>query len=239
MGKLKYFLGIEVVKNEQGICLSQRKYRLELLTEFWMLACKPSKKLVGKLIYLTITRPDISYVVHKLSQVMHAPKLVDMKSAFKVTAYVDSDWAKCTATRKSIIGYAVYLGDCLVSWKSKRRTLLAKSSAEAEYKAISSVACKIIWILKILTGLKVSYNTPIDMFCDNGSVMQIAANPVFHERTKQFEIYLFFLREKIAGRIFKPIKFKFENNVSDLFTKRLPVQDQKRFCYQLHLVDHF
>nr|GEU87016.1 ribonuclease H-like domain-containing protein [Tanacetum cinerariifolium] len=167
LGKLKYFLGIEVVKNEHGICLSQRKYRLELLSEFGMLACKPSKvplyvsktknkhvklvecddrflenitgyqKLVGKLIYLTITKPDISYVVHKLSQVMHAPKLANMKSAFKVlryikhsprkgiqyaksdnfqvTAYVDSDWAKCTATTKSVIGYAVYLGDCLVS----------------------------------------------------------------------------------------------------------------------------
>ncbi|GJS84392.1 ribonuclease H-like domain-containing protein [Tanacetum coccineum] len=144
-GNLKYLLGIEVIKNEQGVCLSQRKYSLELLSEFGMLACKPSKiplyvsknktkpvklvdgdekfldnitgyqMLVGKLIYLTITRPDIFYVVHKLSQVMHAPKLADMKSDFKVTAFVDSDWAKCTATRKSVTGYEVYLGNCLVS----------------------------------------------------------------------------------------------------------------------------
>nr|GEY78871.1 hypothetical protein [Tanacetum cinerariifolium] len=147
--------------------LLARKYSLELLSEFGMLACKPSKiplyvsknknklvklvdgdekfldnvtgyqKLVGKLIYLTITRSDISYVVHKLSQVMHAPKLADMKSDFKVlryikhspgtsiqysksdkfhvSAFVDSDWAKCTATRKSVTGYAVYLRDNLVS----------------------------------------------------------------------------------------------------------------------------
>nr|GEV75486.1 copia-type polyprotein [Tanacetum cinerariifolium] len=114
LGNLKYFLGIDVIKNDQGVCLSERKYSPELLSEFRMLACKPSKiplyvskyknkpvklvdgdekfldnitgyqKLVGKLIYLTITRLDISYVVHKLSQVMHAPKFVDMKSAFKV-----------------------------------------------------------------------------------------------------------------------------------------------------------
>ncbi|GKC55551.1 ribonuclease H-like domain-containing protein, partial [Tanacetum coccineum] len=169
LGELKYFLGIEIIKNDSGICLFQRKYRLELLSEFGMLACKPSKvplyvsknkaktvqisiddeellenvtgyqKLVGKLIYLTITRPGISYVVHKLSQVMHALRLVDMKNAFKVlryikhspgkgiqysksidfqvSAYVDSDWAKSIATRLSITRYAVYLGNYLVSWK--------------------------------------------------------------------------------------------------------------------------
>ncbi|GJU60800.1 ribonuclease H-like domain-containing protein [Tanacetum coccineum] len=105
LGDLKYFLGIEVIKNGHGICLSQRKYSLELLNEFGMLACKPFK----------IPLLDISYVVHKLSQVMHAPKRADMKSAFKVLS----------------------------------------------------------------------------------SAMQIAANPVFHERTKHFKIDLFFLREKI------------------------------------------
>ncbi|GJV43753.1 putative RNA-directed DNA polymerase [Tanacetum coccineum] len=231
---------------------------LELLSEFGILACKPSKvplyvsknkakivqiyvddekllenvtgyqKLVGKLIYLIITRPDISYDVHKISQVMHAPRLVDMKNAFKVlryikhspgkgiqysksvdfqvSAYVDSDWAKCTTTRKSITGYDVYLGNCLVSWKSKSQTMLAKSFAEAKYRAMSSVA---------------------------------SANPVFNERTKHFEVVLFFLREKILEGIFKTMKVKSENNVSDLFTKGLPIQDHKRFCDQLCLVDHF
>nr|GEX97090.1 ribonuclease H-like domain-containing protein [Tanacetum cinerariifolium] len=120
IGNLKYLLGIEVIKNDQGICLSQRKYSLELLSEFRMLACKPSniplyvsknknkqaklidvdeffwtilpgyQKLVGKLIYLTITRSDISYDVHKLSQVMHAPELVEMKSTFKVLRYINN-----------------------------------------------------------------------------------------------------------------------------------------------------
>ncbi|GJY90116.1 ribonuclease H-like domain-containing protein [Tanacetum coccineum] len=159
LGDLKYFLGIEVIKNDKGICLSQRKYSLELLSEFGMLACKPSKtplyvsknknkpvrlvdgdekllenitgfqKLVAKLIYLTLTRPDISYAVHKLSHVMHAPKLADMKSAFKVLRYIKSSHGN---------------GDSLVSWKSKRQYVLAKSSAEAEFKAMSSVTCDVI-----------------------------------------------------------------------------------------------
>ncbi|GKC41214.1 putative RNA-directed DNA polymerase [Tanacetum coccineum] len=183
LGDLKYFLGIELIKNDKGICLSQRKYSLELLSEFGMLDCKPSKTHL----------PDISYVVHRLCQVMHAPRLADMKSAFKVLRYIKSspggtDWAKCTATRKS--------------------------SAEAEYRAMSSVTCEIIWILKILTELKVEYKTPVDMFCDNSPAIQIAANPVFHERTKHFEIDIFFLREKIS-------------------------EDHKRFCGLLHLKDMF
>ncbi|GJX71393.1 ribonuclease H-like domain-containing protein [Tanacetum coccineum] len=161
LGEHKYFLGVEVIKNDKGTCLSQRKYNLELLSEFGMLVYNITgfQKLVGKLIYLTITRPDISYVVHKLSQVMHASKLADMKSAFKVL--------------------------------SKIQSVLAKSSGEAEYKAMSSVACEVIWILKILTELKVEYKTPVEMFCDNSSAIQIAANHVFHERTKHFEIDLF------------------------------------------------
>ncbi|GJZ56267.1 putative RNA-directed DNA polymerase, partial [Tanacetum coccineum] len=263
LGELNYFLGIEVIKNDCGICLSQRKYNLKLLSEFGMLACKPSKipLYVSKNKNKPVKLVDYEKLLDNLSQDMHAPKLIDMKNAFKVlryikhsprkgiqysksndfqvSAYVDSDWAKCIATRKSITGYAVYLGNCLVSWKSKRQTVLAKSSAEAEFRAMSSVACEIIWILEILTELNVKYKTPVDMFCDNNAAMQIAANPVFHERTKHFEIDLFFLREKFSEGIFKTIKVKSKNNVSNLFTKRLPIQVHKKFCDQLHLVDHF
>ncbi|GKF73011.1 hypothetical protein Tco_0219343, partial [Tanacetum coccineum] len=121
---------------------------------------------------------DISYVVHKLSQAMHGPLKSDLKLAFRVLrylkgapgkgvlykkssnfelyAFVDSDWAKCNATRRTVTGFAVFLGNCLVIWKSKKQSVLAKSSAEAEYRAMSSVACEIIWILKILTYLKVN-----------------------------------------------------------------------------------
>ncbi|GJZ36526.1 hypothetical protein Tco_0582717 [Tanacetum coccineum] len=193
------------------------------------------QKRVGKLISLTLTRPDISYVMHKLSQVMHAPKLADMKSAFKVlryiksspgngiqysksnnfqvTAFVDSDWAKHRYVVSSLMDTAYW------SSEYKRQSVLAKSSAEAEYKAMSSVTCKVIWILKVLTELKVEYKTPIELFCDNNSAIQIAANPVFHERTKHFEIDLFFLREKIAESVIKTVKIKSEDNVLDFSLK--------------------
>ncbi|GJY13628.1 ribonuclease H-like domain-containing protein [Tanacetum coccineum] len=193
LGKLKYFLGIEVVDTKSGISLNQRKYVLDLLSEYGMLACKPSKtplmsklsisneptakdpllvnivdyqKLMGKLIYLTNTRPDISYVVHCLSQFMHSPLNSHLKIAFKILrylkgspglgihfskesgmslkAYSDADWAKCVVTRKSVTGYYVFINDNLISWKSKKQNTLSKSSAEAEYRALASVTSEVI-----------------------------------------------------------------------------------------------
>nr|GEY46798.1 ribonuclease H-like domain-containing protein [Tanacetum cinerariifolium] len=196
LGVLKYFLGIEILSTDFGLCLSQRKYCLELLHEFGLLGAKPMntsieqkvsiafessskdplldniteyQKLVGKLIYLTLTRPDISYVVHYLSQYMHAPLLSYLKLAFRVLRYLklspgkgigifkgksplvlsvwsDADWAKCAATRKSV---QVSVCFWVVIWshgKAKKQNTVAKSSAEAEYKAMAAVTCEIMWL---------------------------------------------------------------------------------------------
>nr|GEZ40676.1 ribonuclease H-like domain-containing protein [Tanacetum cinerariifolium] len=165
LGELKYFLGIEVLKVSGGLCLSQRKYCLKLLHDFGLLAYRPVltplpeniilaqkenekdkfwvkitsyHRLVGKLIYQTLTRPDISYVVHCLSQHIHAPlkphfdialillkylklapgfgvQFVKRHSGFDIKAFSDSDWAKCPVTRRSVSGYCVFVNDCLVS----------------------------------------------------------------------------------------------------------------------------
>ncbi|GJX31409.1 uncharacterized mitochondrial protein-like protein [Tanacetum coccineum] len=217
------------------------------------------QKLVGKLIYLTHTRPDISYAVHVLSQFMHAPLQSHLKLAFRVLrylkttpgkgisfnkgsdlnlrVYVDSDWAKCKVTRKSVTGYVVFMGESLVSWKSKKQSMLSKSSAEAEYRAMNSVTCEVMWILKILAELKVNTSLPVPLHCDNSSAIQIAANPVFHERTKHFEIELFFLREKVANGIVKTVKIKSADNSADIFTKGLSVVDHNKFCEYLGLTD--
>ena len=175
LGELKYFLGIEVLKNDKGLCMSQRKYCLELLHEYGLLAAKPVdtplpentvlnhvesdndkflknitnyQKLVGKLIYLTDTRPDISYVVHCLSQHMHSPLQSHLKAALRVlkylkgspgsglqfnkksslklTAYADADWAKCPKTRKSVTGFCVFWVILLFLGKVRSRLLCLK-----------------------------------------------------------------------------------------------------------------
>ncbi|GJZ76996.1 ribonuclease H-like domain-containing protein [Tanacetum coccineum] len=197
LGKLKYFLGIEVIETDQGLCLNQRKYCLDLLSEFGLQACKPStihleqnlsisneptkndhvldkiteyQKLIGKLIYLTHTRPNISYVVYCLSQFMHKPLKSRLKIALKVLRYlkglprkgihifkcpivsletfVDADWAKCLVIRKYVTGFCLFLNGSLVSWKSKKQNTLSKSTVEAEYR----VMCR---ILEIITQWKI------------------------------------------------------------------------------------
>ncbi|GKA35818.1 ribonuclease H-like domain-containing protein [Tanacetum coccineum] len=191
-----------VLDIENGICLTQRKYYSEFLNEFGMVACKPCstpievnpenkkiiskyrddvpltgitnyQKLVGKLIYLTMTRPDILYTVHCLSQVMHSLMQSHMRLVFRVLRYlkrepglgitfkesdnnnlkvfVDSDWAKCKVTGRFITGYTVFLGNSLVSWKSKNKLWFQDPLLVLSIWPISNVCYDNgLWIKKVV-----------------------------------------------------------------------------------------
>ncbi|XP_071738670.1 uncharacterized protein [Rutidosis leptorrhynchoides] len=277
LGKLKYFLGIEVLKVDNGLCLSQRKYCIELLNEFGLLGSKPVsvpieqnyscnteakhndkaienitqyQKLVGKLIYLTMTRPDISYAVHCLSQFMHNPlqshfnlalhvlrylKLSPGKGVtftkskdFELRVFTDADWAKSMFLSKSVNGYCVFMGDSLIAWKSKKQNVVARSSAESEYRSMSNATTEVMWIMKVLNDLKVKYSTPIPLFCDNNSAIQMANNPIFHEKTKHLEVDVHFIREKISSGIIKTYKINSEDQIADIFTKGLSVKSYNK-----------
>ncbi|GJR12265.1 ribonuclease H-like domain-containing protein [Tanacetum coccineum] len=223
LGKLKYFLGIEVLDNKDGICLSQRKYCLELLHEFGLLAAKHVdtpllenatlnhtesdddhllvnvsnyQRLVGKLIYLTNTRPDIAYVVHCLSQYMHSPLNSHLDAALRVLRYLKG--SQGSATRKSISRYCVFLGDSLITWKSKKQSTLFRSSAEAGYRSMASATCEVIWLSNLLGDMGVKNLLPVVMYCENSSALQIAANPVFHEKSKHFKIDVHLVVENVV-----------------------------------------
>ncbi|GKA44526.1 ribonuclease H-like domain-containing protein [Tanacetum coccineum] len=167
--KLKYFLGIEVLDNKDGICLSQRKYCLELLHEYGMLAAKhvdtslpenttlnhvesdddhllsdvgKYQRLVGKLKYLTNTRPDISYVVHCLSQFMHTPLESHLDDALRVSRYLKGSPGR---------GFQI----------SKHGNL--KSSGEAKYRSMASATCDIIWLSNLLGDMGVKGLLPVVM----------------------------------------------------------------------------
>ncbi|CAL8092647.1 unnamed protein product [Prunus armeniaca] len=175
------------------------------------------RNLVGSLIYLTITRPDISYVVHTISKFMQAPRrhhlfavrriiryilgtpsrvlFFPTGSSLQLQAYSDVDWAGCPDTRRSTTSWCMFLGDAFISWKCKKQDHVSKSSTEAEYRAMSAACSKIIWLCGLLTELGFSPLHPTPLHADNTSAIQIAANPVYHERTKHIEVDCHSIRE--------------------------------------------
>ncbi|KAK9077344.1 hypothetical protein SSX86_005681 [Deinandra increscens subsp. villosa] len=267
LGDLKYFLGIEFSRSKNGIFMSQRKYALDLLQDCGLTGARPEKfpmeqnikltltngeklhdptkyrRLVGRLIYLTVTRPDIMYSVRTLSQFMHEPHKPHWDAAMRILRYIkgtpgqglllpstnnlslkafcDSDWGGCRTTRRSVSGYCIFLGTSLVSWKSKKQTNVSRSSAKAEYRAMANTCLELTWLRYILQDLKVPLVAPSPLYCDNQAALHIAANPVFHERTKHIEIDCHIVREKLQARMIKPSHIPTRLQLADIFTKAL------------------
>ena len=261
-------MGLEIARNTEGIVISQRQYVLDLLKDAGMLASKPAshpmdprlkfsdfegepledpstyRRMVGRLLYLTITRPDIAYAVHRLSQGMSCPKhahhqaaqhllrflkqnpgqglFLSAKPSLKLCAFSDSDWAGCMDTRRSVTGFCVFLGDSLISWKSKKQVTVSRSSTEAEYRALGSVTVEVIWLRHILKDFGIVSTDPTLIFCDNESAIKLATNPIFHERTKHLEVDCHFVRDKILDHTVKLMPIHTTNQLADIFTKPLP-----------------
>ncbi|KAA0042161.1 Cysteine-rich RLK (RECEPTOR-like protein kinase) 8 [Cucumis melo var. makuwa] len=164
LGNLKYFLGIEVARSKEGISVSQRKYTFDLLTETVPVDKEQYQRLVGKLIYLSHTRPDIFFVVSAVSQFMQAPYEEHMEAVKRILrylkttpskglmfrktdkktieAYIDSDWAGSVVGRRSTSGYYTFVWGNLVTWRSKKQNVVSRSSPEAEYRAMSLGICE-------------------------------------------------------------------------------------------------
>ncbi|GJR24425.1 ribonuclease H-like domain-containing protein [Tanacetum coccineum] len=156
-----------------------------------------------------------------------------------VIAYSNSDWAKCPVTRRLVSGYCVFVNGSLVSWKSKKQTTLSKSSAEAEYRAMASATCEVMWVLKILKDLGQNDLTPVALYCDNKSAIQIAANPIMHEKTKHFHIDVHLVREKVASGLIKTVKVDSKDQVADVFTKALGSVQHNGLMKKLGMINLF
>ena len=139
-----------------------------------------------------------------------------------ITAYADADWAGDLDDRKSTTGYVIMIGDCVVSWVSKKQSTISLSSAEAEYMAISSTVQEIKWIRQLLNELYICYqNEPTILNIDNQAAIAISENDVHHARTKHIDIRHHFVRESIKN---KEIQLKWvntQNQLADIFTKGL------------------
>lgn len=187
----KYFLGLEIACSRARILICQRKYALELPTDAGYLGCRsisvpmeqsvkpseldgdsledpaPYRRIIGQLIYLNITRPDLSYSVNILSQYMSVPRTTHCGAALRVLRYIkgclgqglfrqqkqrcglkafaDFDWASCPDTWRWISGHCVLLGSFLLSWQPKKQSVVSCSTTEAEHHAVAQVTCKIVW----------------------------------------------------------------------------------------------
>ncbi|CAL8161762.1 unnamed protein product [Prunus armeniaca] len=131
------------------------------------------QRLVGRLIYLSHTRPDIAYAMSVVSQFMHSP---------------NADWAGNVTDRKSTSGYFTFMGGNLVTWRSKKQNVVALSSAEAEFRGMTKGICELLWLRKLLTELGYKPTSTMNLFCDNKAAIAIAQNLVKHDRTKHVEV---------------------------------------------------
>ncbi|GKC48117.1 ribonuclease H-like domain-containing protein [Tanacetum coccineum] len=157
----------------------------------------------------------------------------------KLRVFSDADWAKYPKTRKSITGFCVSLGKSLVSWKSKKQATLSRSSTEPEYRSMASATCEVVWLANLLHTLRLSSMFLVDLHCDNSYAIQLVANPVFHEKSKHFEIDVHFVREKVAAGVNKTVKVHTDLQVADIFTKCLGIEQHKLFCEKLGMFDMF
>jgi hypothetical protein len=227
LGPMKYFLGIEVNQDQSGIFISQSKYANDILKRFKMLTCKPTptpivtslklskddsgsnvdptlfKRLVGSLMYLTTTRPNIMYGFSLISRFMEAPKDSHWKvgkrilryvngtrnfgisysktDEFELIGYTDSDCVSSIDDRKSTSGYVFHFGNGVVSWSSKKQPIVSLSSTEAEYVAATSAACQAVWMRRVLKELENEQLEATKIFCDNNSAIALSKNPFFQK----------------------------------------------------------
>ncbi|XP_042023082.1 secreted RxLR effector protein 161-like [Salvia splendens] len=182
---------------------------MDLLRDAGLLGCKPSsvpldpvnqlkqdtgnpmkdpskfRRKIGRLLYLCITRSDITFAVHKLSQYVSKPCDEHWEASEKILRYLkgtpghDADWAACLDTRRSLTCYCLFLGTSLVSWKAKKQHTISRSSAEVEYRAMAQATCEVVWAKALLGDFGITVEKVVPLFCDNQAAVPLALTPCF------------------------------------------------------------
>ncbi|GJY45670.1 putative ribonuclease H-like domain-containing protein [Tanacetum coccineum] len=268
MGELTFFLGLQVKQKEDGIFISQDKYVAEILKKFDFANVKTAstpietqkplvkdeeasdvdvhlyRSMIGSLMYLTASRPDIMFAVCACSRFQVTPKSSHLSvvkrifrylkgkpklglwyprvSSFDLESYSDSDYARANLDRKSTTGGCQFLGRRLISWQCKKQTIVATSTTEAEYVAAASCCGQVLWIQNQMLDYGFNFmNTKI--YIDNESTICIVKNPVYHSKTKHIAIRHHFIRDAYEKKLIQVLKIHTDDNVADLLTKAFDV----------------
>ncbi|GKD53057.1 retrovirus-related pol polyprotein from transposon TNT 1-94 [Tanacetum coccineum] len=275
MGHMSFFLGLQVSQNPGGIFINQSKFALEILKKFGMDSCDPVdtpmvdrlkldedplgtpvdqtcfRSMVGSLMYLTASRPDLVFVVCMCARYQASPTkkhLEALKRVFRylrgtinwglwypkdtamtLTAYADANHTGCQDTRRSTSGSAQFLRDKLVNWSSKKQKSTAILTTEAEYIAMFGCCAQILWIRSQFTYYDFAFNK-IPLYCDNRSAIALYCNNVQHSQSKHIDIRHHFIREQVEKGMVELYFLMTDYQLADIFTKALP---RERFEFLL------
>ncbi|GJV89306.1 retrovirus-related pol polyprotein from transposon TNT 1-94 [Tanacetum coccineum] len=266
MGELNFFLGLQIKQMEDGIFFNQSKYIKEMLKKFGLEDSKPTKTpmsteikltkddeadsvdsskyrgMIGSLLYLTASRPDIMFSVCLCARFQENPKTTHLEAVKRIFRYIrgtshlglwypkgtrietvvyaDSDHAGDYVDRKSTSGVCTFMGCCLTSWFAKKQTALAISTTEAEYVSARKACQQALWMKQALIDYGIRLDD-VPIMCDNKGAIDLSKNPVQHSRTKHIEIHHHFLRDNVQKGNISIEKVESEDNIADIFTKPL------------------
>lgn len=164
---------------------------------------------------------DVHHLLRYLKATPGQGILFSSTSQITLKAYADADWGSCPDSRRSTTGICVFLGDSLVSWKSQRQHVVSRSPAEAEYRALASIASEVTWLNHLLVDFEINIG-PTLLFCDNQAAIHIASNPTFHERSKHMEIDCHFIRDKVTDSMLRLVHVNSKHQLADILTKTVP-----------------
>ncbi|GJU20821.1 retrovirus-related pol polyprotein from transposon TNT 1-94 [Tanacetum coccineum] len=244
MGELKFFLGIQIHQSPRGIFINQAKYAQEILKKHGMTSCDSIgtpmatkhldadlsgtpvdqtkyRSMVGALMYLTASRPDIVHATCYCARYQAKPTEKHLTAVKRIFRYL-----------KDSINMGLWYpkdtgGDKLVSWSSKKQDCTSMSSAEAEYVSLSACCAQVLWLRTQLTDYGFHFDK-IPMYCDSKAAIAISCNPVQHSRTKHIDVRYHFIKEQVEKGIVELFFVGTEYQLADLFTKAL---SEDRFKY--------